>query len=449
MNFSENFIFGTATSAAQVEGAASEDGRGKSIWDVFARTPGNIADGSTPDTACNLYHTYEDDFELAERLNIQSYRFSFSWSRIFPEGKGSVNQKGLDFYKRMVDGMYRHGLMPNATLYHWDLPYELEKEGGWLNRDIVNWYGEYASLLFREFMDVIPMWATINEPIATYVGYGLGGFAPGRKGEDLGRQANHHILMAHGEGVKRFRQEQAKDSQIGIVVDMWHHHPLRRENPQDCKMAELENEKAYRSYLNPIFRGCYTRELLQYMEETNSTPIMKAEDMELIHQPLDYFGLNCYNRVVDCADPDLLKCDRKEKNKGGNYMDNGSEYYPKAVYDAINILEKDYKIGIPIYITENGTYNCEEEIQPDGSIHDTQRIRYIEGFLKWIHKAIEEGADVRGYYAWSLLDNWEWSAGYTYRFGLVHTDFATQKRILKDSALWYRDVIAARDLERI
>jgi beta-glucosidase len=444
--FPDNFIFGTATSAAQVEGGAFEDGRGMSIWDVFSRIPGNIADNTIPDVTCDMYHTWKEDLSMAKEMNIQSNRFSFSWSRILPEGKGKVNQKGLDYYKRMIDEMHRLNITPNATVYHWDLPYELERQGGWLNRDVVDWYGEYASLLFREFTDSIPLWATINEPIATYVGYGLGFFAPGRKGEAFGRTANHNILLAHGEGVKRFRGEKKKDNKIGIVVDIWNHHPYRKDNLEDLALAVLENEKTYRSYLNPIFNGCYTDALLEYMEKNNCLPDIKNGDMEAIYQPMDFFGLNCYNRVVDCAEPGLMDSERKI-SEGGNYMDNGMEFYPQAVYDALYILKDDYKISIPIYITENGTCNCEEEICQDGKIHDKQRIQYIQGFLSWIHRAIEEGIDVRGYYAWSLLDNWEWSAGYKARYGMVHTDFTTQQRILKDSARWYKNMISQKGFE--
>lgn len=208
---------------------------------------------------------------------------------------------------------------------------------------------------------------------------------------------------------------------------------------EDVDLAELENEKSYRSYLNPIFKGCYSESLLQYMNKNNCMPDIKDGDMEKISKPIDFFGLNCYNRVVDCADKTLLQ--NKSKAVGGNYLDNGSEFYPKAVYDALHILKDTYKVKIPIYITENGTYNCSENINEDGKIHDKDRIAYLEGFLTWIRKALEEGIDIRGYYLWSLLDNWEWSAGYTLRYGIVHTDFDTQKRICKDSAYWYRDLI--------
>lgn len=446
IKFPNDFIFGIATSAAQIEGAAQEDGKGLSIWDIYARIPGSIADSSLPDIACDTYNRYEADLEIAKMMNIQSFRFSFAWSRIFPEGFGNVNQKGLDFYKRMIEKMHQLDLIPNATVYHWDLPYALERRGGWLNRDIIEWFGDYASLLFQEFGNDIPLWSTLNEPIATYVGYGLGIFAPGRIGEKTGRQANHHILVAHGEAVKRFRQENLSNSKVGVVVDIWHHHPFRLDNLADIQIAELENEKAYRSYLNPIFKGAYTDALLKWMRENNCMPDIQPDDMEHISQPLDFFGLNCYNRVVDCADQ-TIGIHQANKLAGGNYMDNDTEFYPKAIYDALHILRKDYKIEIPIFITENGTYNCNEDIQSDGKIHDDQRIAYHKEFLYWIRKAMDEGIDVKGYYAWSLLDNWEWTAGYKNRFGLVHVDFKTQKRIWKDSAYWYQNMIKTRSIE--
>lgn len=447
VKFSEKFLFGVATSAAQIEGAAFEEGRGMSVWDTFARIPGMIGDGSVPDNTCDFYHLFREDIKRMKEMNLDTFRFSFSWSRIFPEGVGKVNQKGVDFYKRLLEELQKNDIIPNATLYHWDLPWELERKGGWLNRECVEWYGEYASFMFREFGNQIPLWVTFNEPIATYVGYGLGGFAPGRIGESYGRQANHHVLLAHGEGVKRFRQENLKDAQVGIVVDMWHHHPLRTDSELDLRAAELENEKSYGSYLNPVFKGEYHPILLEYMEKENCMPIMKEGDMERICVPLDFYGLNCYNRVVTCGEPRIMEQMKKIRNLGGNFMDNGNEFYPKAVYDAIHILKEKYKVEIPIYITENGTYNCQEEIQSDGKIHDVQRIEYIKGFLYWIHKAMEEGADIRGYYAWSLLDNWEWSAGFDYRFGLIHVDYDTQERIWKDSGIWYSDLVKTHEFK--
>lgn len=451
LDFSKDFIFGVATSAAQIEGAAAEDGRKFSIWDVYARIPGNILDHSIPDVTCDSYHRYKDDIALAKELGVDSYRFSFSWSRIIPDGIGTVNQKGLDYYKRFVDELLKNNIMPNATVYHWDLPYELERRGGWLNRDVVHWYGEYASLLFKEFGDVIPMWATINEPIATYIGYAGGHIAPGRIGEKFGRQANHHILLAHGEGVKRFRQEsKCKDNNLGIVVDVWNHVPLRENNEEDIALAKLENEKTYSSYLHPVFKGDYTDYLYNYMQENDCMPDIKDGDMKIISQPIDYYGMNCYNHVIECGDKELLNKALNPTGKpeqeayGGNYLDNGSEYYPDAIYDALHIVKEKFDIQVPIYISENGVANCNEEVMPDGSVHDKDRILYLNGMLSGLKRAIDEGIDVRGYYLWSLLDNWEWAGGYTYRYGLYHTDFETLKRTPKDSALWYKKLCMNR-----
>ncbi len=450
-DFPENFKWGIATSAAQIEGAAFEDGKGAQIWDVFSRIPGKTFAGQTPDLACDYYHKYPEQLALMKELGFNSHRFSFSWSRILPEGTGRVNQKGLDFYRRAIDAMLENGLMPNATLYHWDLPQELEYRGGFLNRDIAEWFSEYAALLFRTFGDVVPVWSTFNEPIATYVGYGLGAFAPGRKSEKYGRQANHNLLLAHGSAVRCFRDifgERRGDldltrPNIGIVVDIWHHHPARPDNAGDVKIAALENEKAYRSYLNPILLGGYSPALLKYMADNYCLPDIQPGDFELIKQPLDFFGLNCYNRVVDSTDPSKVR--ETVEFSGGNYMDNGAEFYPKAIYDALHILKEEYGLSVPVFITENGTYNCEEEIVTDGKgirrVHDGTRIKYIDGFLTWLKKAIDEGIDVRGYYLWTLLDNFEWTAGNSMRFGIVHSEYGGNDTVLKDSAYHMKELL--------
>lgn len=450
-DFPEGFKWGIATSAAQIEGAAFEDGKGAEIWDVFARTPGKTYGGQTPDIACDYYHKYPEQLAMMRELGVNSHRFSFSWARVMPDGAGRVNQKGVDFYKRAIDEMLRLGLMPNATLYHWDLPQELEYRGGFLSRDIVNWFTEYAGFMFETFGDVVPLWSTFNEPIATYVGYGLGAFAPGRKSESFGRQANHNLMLAHGSAVRRFRElfgEKRPEldltkPNIGIVVDVWHHHPARPEDPRDCALAELENEKAYRSYLNPLFKGGYTGALLKYMAEGDCLPDIRPGDFELMRQPLDFFGLNCYNRVVDSVEPGKVR--ETVEFGGGNYMDNGAEFYPKAIYDALHNVTENFGVDVPIFITENGTYNCEEQVVTDADgrarVHDVTRIRYLNGFLEWLKKAIDEGIDVRGYYVWSMLDNFEWTAGDSMRFGLIRCDYGADNYIYKDSALWLREFL--------
>lgn len=446
-DFPGDFLWGIATSAAQIEGAALEDGKGLEIWDVFSRIPGKTSNGDTPDVACEYYRRYPEQLRLMRSLGFNSHRFSFSWSRLFPEGTGRVNQKGLDFYNRAVDTMLELGLTPNATLYHWDLPYELECRGGFLSRDIVNWFGEYASFVFGTFKDRISLFATFNEPIATYVGYGLGVFAPGRKGEKFGRIANHNLLLAHGEAVSRFRDEcgPKKDfgldhPNIGVVVDVWHHHPARKDNPDDVRIAELENEKTYRSYLSPIFKGCYREPLLRFMEETDSMPDVRPGDMEAICKPLDFFGLNCYNRVVDSADPSAVR--DEIEHRGGNFMDNGTEYYPKAIYDALANVKENFVGDLPVFITENGTYGTGEKVETENGrqiVHDPTRIRYYKGFLEWLKKAVDEGANVKGYFAWTLLDNFEWTAGYGTRFGLLRREGDSYVR--KDSADFFEQFL--------
>ncbi len=446
-SFPKNFMFGTATSAAQIEGAALEGGRGPSIWDTYARIPGNIGDNSTPDVACDFYHNYKEDIKRMKEMGLDTFRFSFSWSRIFPNGTGEVNQEGVDFYKAMIKELHNNNIVPNATLYHWDLPDKLEQQGGWLNRDCVNWFADYAEFMFKEFGNDVEFWATFNEPIAIYVGYAQGRFAPGKTLEKYGRIANHHLLLAHGEAVRRFRKVNLENAKIGIVIDIWNRHPLRADLEEDKKLAELENAKAHESYLGPIFKGKYPEMLLEYLKNEDSMPEIQNGDMESICEPIDFYGLNCYNRRVVCTDENLLQKTVDDKKLGGNFLDNGNEFYPKAVYDAVKILKEKYDVQIPIYITENGTTNCQEDILPDGRIHDIQRINYIKGFLYWTLRAIEEGADIRGYYVWSFLDNWEWTAGYDSRFGIIHVDFESQERIMKDSAYWYQNVVQSRSLE--
>lgn len=438
LKFPDNFQWGLATSAGQIEGAAREDGRGDSIWDTFSRLPGKILDGSSPDVACDFYHRYKSDIALAKSLGINAFRFSFSWSRIFPDGTGNINYKGLDFYDRMIDELLKNGIMPNATLYHWDLPQSLEDRGGWLNRNCSDWFAEYSETIFRRYADRVPLFSTLNEPIAIYVGYGCGAFAPGKNSDRFGKQACHNALLAHGKAVERFRSLSLQKSKIGIVVDIWHRHPARDDNPDDVALAEKENEESYRFFLNPIFNGGYTDYILKKMSDDGTLPEIEPEDFKYIGQKLDFFGLNCYNRVVVSKDSEAIK--KKIINAGGNFADTGEEFYPKSVYDALRILKNDYKVDIPIIITENGCRDNGEK-SVNGEICDEFRIRYVKGFLKWIHKAIEEGIDVRGYYLWTLIDNFEWTAGYKFRFGIVSNDRITQKRTLKKSAFEYSDII--------
>jgi len=435
--FPKDFLWGVATSAAQVEGAAFEGGRGMSIWDVYSRLPGMIHDGSLPDVACDQYHRLEEDVALMKRLGVKAYRFSFSWSRILPQGTGSINPEGLAYYRRLLDLLKANGIKACATLYHWDLPYALQIMGGFGNRKIVEWYVNYAKVLFDHFGEDVDLWATFNEPIAVYVGHALGFFAPGLKDEAYARQCIHNLLVCHGEAVRVFRQYRFQNAKIGIVVDMWPHFPLRPGHPGDEAAALHGNEiEGFGMFLHPIFLGGYSEPLRRYMEEKQFRLQVEPEDFDVIRTPMDFFGLNFYNAIYDKAAP--LAADGSQ---GGNFQQTAKPgWYPEALAEVVHMLQDKYHAGLPIYITENGMGETDETVK-NGTVEDDARISYVRDVLLQVHQLIENGADIRGYFLWSLLDNWEWSVGYGTRFGIVYTDYRTQERILKKSAYWYQKVI--------
>lgn len=426
-----DFIWGAATSAGQIEGGFAADGRGLSIWDVFSRIPGTIRDGSTGDIACNSYYDWKKDIALLKELGVDAYRFSVSWSRVLPEGKGKVNEKGLDYYRRLTDTLLENGIMPSITLYHWDLPYELERLGGWLNRDIADWFADYAELMFRNLPGAA-MFATHNEPVATYVGYALKGFAPGFGLEKYGRQANHNLLLSHGKAVQAFRASGNK-AKIGIVVDIWNRVPADPKNEDDVNYAAEQNGLAHGSYLSPIFLKKYDPYVVRHLEKENIVLEMRSDDLDIIAQPLDFYGLNCYNRlIVSRRDVDIRKI---VLQSGGNFLENGAEFYPDAIYEALRVAKTEYGISIPVYITENGV-GFTQEREENGMIRDTERIKYLQGSFASVRRALKEGYDVRGYFLWSLMDNFEWTAGYSMKYGIC-----TRERKMKESALFYRDWI--------
>ncbi len=437
MPFPKSFLWGTATSAGQIEGGYLDDGRTPSIWDTFAQKPGKIHNGITPAVACDSYHRFDRDLKNLVDLGVDSYRLSISWSRVLPEGIGPLNDKGMDYYKRIFDMLNQKGIIPNVTLYHWDLPQVLEDKGGWVNRDSIEWFGEYADKMFRAFSDVVPMWSTVNEPIATYVGYAHGGFAPGYTNEAWGNQARHNILVAHGKGVEAFRALNPEHAQIGVVIDIWKRHALT-DSPEDIALMVDEDERNWKFYCDPILAGHYSDYILEHLAAEGTLMKMEPHDFALTAQPLDFFGLNVYNRVPVSANKQAVM----DFSQGGNFLNNRTEYYPKAVYDAIHLLHDLYDLPCPIYVTENGTYSVgEEPLGTSGMVEDNDRIRYVGGFLEWLEKAIDEGFDVRGYYLWSLMDNFEWSAAYNFKFGIATTDFETGETKWKKSAYFYRDFI--------
>jgi beta-glucosidase len=441
--FPPGFLWGVATSAQQVEGAWNEDGKGESIWDRFCHNPGKINNNATSDIACDNYHRFNDDINLMKELGVNSYRFSFSWTRVLPDGSGRPNQKGLDFYRRLLDKLAQADIIPLATVYHWDLPQKLQDRGGWCNRDVVNWFNEYAALLFGEFGSRIPLWATINEPNGILAGYVNGGFAPGISDLKLRYQVTHHVLLAHGLAVQTFRSQSLQNAKIGIVLDIWPRQPARA-CEEDQHIALDENEKNFHIYLHPLYKKSYSPYITHCMETEGVMPEIGVNDFDIIATPLDYQGINAYSRMVVSAEPSLNWWEqRRREPERFSHPEYGIEIYPPVIYDAVTLFRQGYHASIPIYITENGVA-CEAPLTAEGRVEDTVRVRFLQGYLAELNRAMQEGADVRGYYHWSLMDNFEWTGGYSMRYGLVHVDFATQQRTWKDSAFAYQEIIQAQ-----
>jgi beta-glucosidase len=444
-HFPKEFTFGVATSAFQIEGAWDADGKGPSIWDTFGHTPGRVFDDIPGDVAVDHYHRSARDIQLMKEMGIQSYRFSLSWPRIFPDGVGRVNQKGLDFYRRLVDRLLDASIAPNVTLYHWDLPQALEDRGGWPHPDSPKWFEEYATTVFREFRGLVPIWSTLNEPISLWVGYGMGAFAPGRADEGPARQAMHNVMVAHGRAVRAFREQGHIDSQIGLALDIWQRHPAT-ESLADRTIALRDEEDSFRFFLDALLTGAYRPSIVERLSLRGVMPVVKPGDLELTSLPVDFLGLNVYSRVVVSAEnynPNWWV--PGTDHPGGNFLGNGMEFYPRSVFDAAKMLANDYGYRGPLYVTENGMADAPPDSTRD-PLCDEERIRYLGGFLEWIGRALEEGIDFRGYYVWSLMDNYEWAAGFSQKFGLVHVDPHTLERTPKLSAGWYRDLIRRRTL---
>ena len=437
--FPKDFMWGVATAAAQIEGAAFEGGRGPSIWDVFSRLPGKIKNDGRPDVACDSYHLYEKDVALMKEMGVKTYRFSFSWPRIIPDGSGEVNPEGIRYYKELIACLKKNGIVPNATMYHWDLPYALQVKGGFGNREIITWFKHYAEVLLDNFGEDVDLWVTFNEPIAVYVGHALGFFAPGLQDEKYARQCLHHLLVCHGEVVRMFRERNLQNAKIGIVVDVWKHYPARAGNEEDEASAVYNNEiTGYGMFLHPLFLGGYSGELQKYLKEQDMEPVTEEGDFEIMRRKVDFYGLNFYNGLYDNAEE--LRAREKAQKEGGNYQDR-PESHPEAIRDVLHMLVEKYEVDVPIYITENGLPQDAGEGR-EKNLDDQERIDYVKDVLSALHETMEDGIQVKGYYMWSLLDNFEWSAGYAARYGLYYTDYQTLERIPKKSAGWYRQVIA-------
>jgi beta-glucosidase len=440
IEFPGDFLWGTATSAYQVEGSPLADGAGPSIWQRFTHTPDLVLDGATGDVACDHYRRYLDDVALMRSLGTNAYRFSVSWSRVMPQGRGPVNAAGLDFYERLVDALLASGIEPMVTLYHWDLPAALDDRGGWLNPEVAKWFADYASMMFRKLDGRVKLWATLNEPwVITDGGYLYGALAPGHRSRFEAPIASHHLLRSHAEAVKAYRAEGRH--RIGIVVNL---EPKYSASDDPADRAATRRADAYmnRQYLDPVFLGRYPEELPEIFGE--AWPRWPAEEVAQLRQPIDFLGVNYYTRSVTRFDPDawLLQAAPVRQDRA-TYTETGWEVFAPALTDALVRVKERYG-NPPTYVTENGAAFFDPPTLDGDRLADPLRVDYLRTHIRAVHAARAQGVDVRGYFVWSLLDNFEWSLGYSKRFGIVHVDFVTQKRSPKDSARFYAEVIASR-----
>ncbi|MDB5578682.1 MAG: beta-glucosidase [Bradyrhizobium sp.] len=429
-----SFKWGTSTAAYQIEGAVAEDGRAPSIWDLFSRQ-GRIANGDIGDVACDHYHRYREDVALMKRLGAQVYRFSVSWPRVLPQGRGQANSLGLDFYDRLIDELLRNGIEPWLCLYHWDLPQALDDMGGWQNRDIALWFADYAALMARRYGDRVRHFATFNEPnVATLFGYGMNWNAPGIADRKSFLQAAHHVNLAHGEGIRTLRAL-APGALLGAIHNRQVCLPISAA-PEDAVAANILDACWNRLYSDPQIHAEYPPELFEGVQE-----FIRPGDMARIAQPMDWFGLNHYCPIYARADRGPLGFAWADAPHDVPLTGVGWRIDPDAFRNEIIATHQRYKL--PIYITENG-YGAHETLDETGGVNDSGRIAYFADYLKALEQAVASGADVRGYYLWSLLDNLEWGSGYSNRFGIVYVDYKTLKRVPKASFDWLAKLIRAQ-----
>lgn len=415
-DFGPDFVFGTATASYQIEGGQT-DGRGPSIWDTFSATPGNVKGGATGAVACDHYNRWPEDLDLLRDGGFDAYRFSFAWPRLIPEGTGAVNQAGVDFYDRLIDGMLERGIKPFATIYHWDLPSPLQDRGGWMNRDIANWFADYARLIAQKYGDRLHAIATINEPwCVAFLSHYLGAHAPGYRDVRATARAMHHVLLTHGTAIEALRAEGA--SNLGIVTNLQKSEPAS-DSEEDKAAAHLFDGVFNRWYLGGLYKGEYPADIVRMFEP--HLPENFEADMATVSAPVDWAGINYYSRSLMQHNPDNPNQPITVKGPGEK-NDLGWEIYPQGLTDLLVRVSRDYT-KVPLYVTENGM--SEDD--------DTRRVDFYDMHLKAVLEAQKQGADVRGYFAWSLIDNFEWAEGYTSRFGIVHVDYETQKRTPKGS----------------
>ena len=435
-------MWGSATAAFQIEGSTTADGRGESIWDRFCATPGRVLNGDTGDPAVDHYHRWREDIALMRELGLRAYRLSVAWPRILPTGTGTINQAGLDFYDRLVDGLLTAGIEPHVTLYHWDLPQTLQDAGGWPNRATAEAFANYSDIVSHRLGDRVKHWITHNEPwCASILSYWLGEHAPGMKnGPAL--EAGHHILLSHGLAVPRIRAN-SPNAEVGITLNFSPAYP-ETDSPEDVRAAHTHDGFFNRWFLDPLFRAEYPADMLALYEQIGTRPDVHPGDMATIAVPIDFLGVNYYNRAVIKHDP-ASALGYGACRPAGEYTDMDWEVYPDALRALLVRLQHDYDPK-HMLITENGAA-YPDVLTAAAEVHDEGRVRYLRGHLAACRQAIDEGARLDGYFVWSLMDNFEWALGYTKRFGIVYVDYTSQRRILKDSARFYRGVIRDNGFE--
>ena len=439
--FPEDFTWGTATASYQIEGAAKEDGRGESIWDVYCRTPGKVYAGNNGDVSTDHYHRYKDDIQLMKKLGVNSYRFSIAWPRIFPGGDENQNPKGIEFYHNLIDELIKNNIRPFVTLYHWDLPQALEEKGGWSSRDTVYAFQQYARLIFQEYGSKVHDWITLNEPYCSSIlGYLVGRHAPGDKDAQRAYSAIHHLNMAHGMAIKEFR-DGGYEGQIGTTLNL---KGIRgaTASPEDTLAADRAMDQGNRMFLDPLLGNPYPQRHIEAMKV-----IMPVEsgDMELISQKFDFLGLNYYYEEIVEYDPESLE--QFKPALSPNVQTNMG--WPVSATGMIRLLKwvTEKTENLPLYITENGCCTIDTVDPRDGRVHDDFRVDYLKKHLQAVRRALNEGIPLKGYFLWSFIDNFEWAYGYAKQFGIVHCDYSNLERTPKDSYYYYRDVIAGFDEE--
>ncbi len=447
LRFPAAFRWGTATAAYQIEGAAAEDGRTPSIWDTFSRTPGKVRNGDTGDIAADHYHRMREDIALMKQLGVTDYRFSVSWPRVQPTGRGPAVQKGLDFYRRLTDELREAGIRPVATLYHWDLPQELEDAGGWPQRETAQRFGDYAGIMAEALGDRVATWITLNEPwCAAFLGYGSGVHAPGRTSAGASLRAAHHFNLAHGWAAQSLHTTLPAKSEISLTLNLHAVRPLT-DSAADLDAVRRIEAVGNRIFLDPVFHGRLPEDLVRDTASVTDWSFVQEGDLAAICTPIDWLGINYYS-------PTVVAAGSSESPSPWAGAEEHVRFVPApgprtamdwpvdadGLFDLLTRLREDLP-GVPLVITENGAA-YDDYADPSGEVHDPERVAYLESHLAAVHRAIAAGVDVRGYFLWSLLDNFEWAYGYSKRFGIVHVDFATQRRTFKDSARWYADVVA-------